>query len=88
MSLCRPGTGLHSLRHTYVSLMIQLGEDVRYIADQVGHSTTQLTRDVYAHMFSKVRVSAMQRLNAALPHNSNHVAGQAAAPENSTNKVD
>jgi integrase len=87
VKLYRPGTGLHSLRHTYVSLMIQLGEDVRYIADQVGHSTTQLTRDVYAHVFSKARVSAMQRLNAAIPY-SNHVAGQAETPENSTNNVE
>ena len=59
----RPGAGLHALRHTYVSLLIAQGEDVRYIADQVGHSTTQLTQDVYQHMFTAVRKAAMAKLD-------------------------
>jgi len=71
-----PKAGLHSLRHTYVSLLIDQGEDVSYIAGQVGHSSVQLTRDVYAHVFNKVRIDAMRRLNAALPYSS-HVASQA-----------
>lgn len=58
-----PRSGLHSLRHTYVSLLIAQGEDPRYIADQVGHSTTRLTQDLYAHVFSRVRVEAMQKLD-------------------------
>jgi integrase len=45
-NLYRPGTGLHSIRHTYVSRLIAQGEDVGYIADQVGHSTTRLTQDL------------------------------------------
>jgi integrase len=58
-----PRAGLHALRHTYVSLLINQGEDPRYIADQVGHSTTRLTTDLYAHMFNRVRVQAMRRLD-------------------------
>ena len=58
-----PRTGLHSLRHTYVSLLIAQGEDARYIADQVGHSTVRLTQDLYAHVFSRTRVAAMRRLD-------------------------
>jgi integrase len=87
VGLYRPGAGLHSIRHTYVSLLVHQGEDVRYIADQVGHSTTRLTQDVYAHIFNRVKVDAMRRLNAALPY-SNHVAGQAGTPENTTNSVE
>ena len=49
--LYQRGTGLHSLRHTYVSLLIARGEDIGYIADQVGHSTTRLTQDLYRHVF-------------------------------------
>jgi len=58
-----PKTGLHALRHTYVSLLIAQGEDIGYIASQVGHSSVQLTRDVYAHVFRHVRVDAMRRLD-------------------------
>jgi integrase len=70
-SLRLPMTGLHSLRHTYVSLLAALGEDTRYIADQVGHSTTRLTEDLYCHVFSKVRTEAMRRLGAVMRSNKN-----------------
>jgi integrase len=58
-----PRAGLHSLRHTYVSMLIAQGEDPRYIADQVGHASVKLTTDLYAHIFSRVRVEAMRKLD-------------------------
>lgn len=58
-----PKTGLHSLRHTYTSVLAALGEDVRYIADQLGHSSPRLTQDIYQHVFSRARVGAMRRLD-------------------------
>jgi hypothetical protein len=66
-NLYRPGTGLHSIRHTYVILLIAQGGDVGHIADQVGHSTTRLTQDLYRHVFRGARVEAMRRLNGAIP---------------------
>ena len=80
-SLRGPMTGLHTLRHTYVSLLIALGENTRYIADQVGHSTTRLTEDLYAHVFTRVRVDAMRRLGATIPSSKNP-AGLAGTPSN------
>jgi integrase len=80
--LRRPGTGLHSLRHTYVSLLAAQGATVRYVADQVGHSTTRLTLDVYSHTFSRARVEAMQQLGAAIP-SSGHPASEAERAETS-----
>src|SRR5262249_17654625 len=76
-----PRSGLHSLRHTYVSLLIAQGEDPRYIADQIGHSTTKLTMDLYAHVFNRVRVDAMRKLGAAIP-SSSHPAEQAGTGSN------
>ncbi len=76
-----PMTGLHTLRHTYVSLLIALGENTRYIADQVGHSSTRLTEDLYAHVFTRVRVDAMRRLGATIPSSKNP-AGLAGTPSN------
>jgi site-specific recombinase XerD len=69
-----PRAGLHALRHTYVSLLIAQGEDVRCIADQVGHATTSLTQDVYAHMFTAVRTAAMQKLDRWVPLGSSDAA--------------
>jgi integrase len=62
-----PRSGLHSLRHTYTSLLAAQGEDVRYIADQLGHSSPQLTQDIYQHVFSRARVEAMRKLDRWAP---------------------
>jgi hypothetical protein len=58
-----PGAGLHALRHTYTSLLAAQGEDVRYIADQLGHSSPRLTQDVYQHVLNRSRVEAMRKLD-------------------------
>jgi integrase len=71
VGLYQKGTGLHAIRHTYVSLLIAAGEDIGYISDQVGHSTTKLTQDIYRHVFIKVRVDAMRRLDGAIPSSKN-----------------
>jgi integrase len=65
-----PKSGLHALRHSYVSLLADQGEDVHYISRQVGHASTQLTEDIYRHTFTTARMTAMRRLNAALPQRS------------------
>jgi integrase len=40
---------LHSARHTYASLALASGKSVRWVADQLGHSTPMLTLRTYAH---------------------------------------
>ena len=39
--------GLHQLRHTYASLLFQVGLDPTYIQRQVGHASLKLTLDTY-----------------------------------------
>jgi integrase len=39
----------HDLRHTHASLLLAEGVPVRTVADRLGHSTAQITLDVYAH---------------------------------------
>lgn len=40
--------GFHSLRRTYASLHAALGDDVRYVASQLGHTDPRFTLRVYA----------------------------------------
>ena len=42
--------GLHVLRHTNASLRIRLGQDLVYIADQLGHSDASITLREYGHL--------------------------------------
>ncbi len=41
----------HDLRHTWVSLLIQTGAHAKYIQEQAGHSSIQVTMDTYGHLF-------------------------------------
>src|SRR5581483_2594073 len=42
---------LHELRHTFASILIGQGMDVAYVADQLGHSSPQVTLTTYAKLF-------------------------------------
>jgi integrase len=41
---------IHDLRHTHASLLIQNGEGLAYVRDQLGHSSIQVTVDTYGHL--------------------------------------
>jgi len=41
----------HDLRHTYASLMAQAGAPPKYVQEQLGHSSIQVTMDIYSHLF-------------------------------------
>lgn len=41
----------HDLRHTYASLMAEAGAPPKYVQKQLGHSSFQVTMDIYSHLF-------------------------------------
>ena len=41
----------HDLRHTFASILIGQGEDVTYVADQMGHASPATTLKLYSHLF-------------------------------------
>ena len=45
------GEGLHILRHTCVSLLIQQGVNPKTIQGHVGHESIEETMDTYGHLF-------------------------------------
>ena len=59
--------GLHTLRHTYASLLINQGEGIKYVSKQLGHASIQITADLYGHLFKETSVSAMNRLSMRIP---------------------
>ncbi|OGP50030.1 MAG: hypothetical protein A2Y79_01425 [Deltaproteobacteria bacterium RBG_13_43_22] len=52
----------HDLRHTYASLMIEQGENIKYIQTQLGHSSPMVTLNVYAHLMKETNQEAVVRL--------------------------
>ncbi len=53
---------IHSLRHSHISHLIELGYSVVAIADRVGHESIDITYN-YAHMFPSTQVDMANKLN-------------------------
>jgi integrase len=47
----------HDLRHSFGSFLIQDGASLAYIRDQLGHSSIQITADVYCHLIPSAHIS-------------------------------
>lgn len=43
--------GVHSLRHTFASMLFAKGVDVKVVSKLLGHSTVKITYDIYVHLF-------------------------------------
>lgn len=46
----RPKYTPHSMRHYYASKLIELGKDLKFIQDRMGHASAEVTLDVYGHL--------------------------------------
>ncbi len=53
----------HDLRHTFASLLIQQGESLDYVKDQLGHHSIQITVDTYGHLVPGGNRQAVDRLD-------------------------
>ncbi|MBC2732834.1 MAG: tyrosine-type recombinase/integrase [Desulfobacteraceae bacterium] len=58
-----PTIRFHDLRHTYASLLIEQGENIKYIQSQLGHANPTVTLNVYAHLMKPVNQEAAVRLD-------------------------
>jgi integrase len=68
---------IHDLRHTYASLLLQQGESIAYIRDQLGHHSIQVTVDIYGHLVPGGNHAAVDRLDDTPTCNARATARQA-----------
>jgi integrase len=59
-------TRLHDLRHTCVTLLLDLGTPTHVVREIVGHSAIEVTMTIYAHVSLEEKWKALGRLGAAL----------------------
>ena len=56
----------HEMRHSAASLLLAQGVPLRSISDILGHSSIQITSDVYAHMATTEHADVLNRLSSSI----------------------
>ena len=55
----------HTLRHTYATMLLTKGVDLKTVQDLMGHSDITITQ-IYLHVLPKTKSDAVNRLNDLL----------------------
>ncbi|KAA3630730.1 MAG: site-specific integrase, partial [Calditrichaeota bacterium] len=53
----------HDLRHTYASILIAQGENIKFVQSQLGHASAKTTLDRYGHLMPNLDNDAARRLD-------------------------
>lgn len=61
-----PRYGIHTLRHTFASLLFTGGVEVKIISKLLGHASVKITYDTYVHLFQEDYQSVTDILDEAL----------------------
>lgn len=56
----------HELRHTFCTILYRSGVDVLTARDQMGHSSVQVTQEIYTHLDAKYKAKKMEALDEYL----------------------
>ena len=54
--------GHHALRHTFATLLLKNGIDIKIISDLLGHSNVSITYNTYIHIIKEQKAKAMESL--------------------------
>jgi integrase len=61
-----PTIRFHDLRHTFASLLIHQGAHTKFVSEQLGHASSQITLDRYGHLLDQSYSDESEKLEAAL----------------------
>ena len=54
--------GVHALRHTFATLLLYNGVDVKIVSELMGHSDTAITYNTYIHVIQEVKRKAVRAI--------------------------
>ena len=61
-----PHVRLHDLRHTFASMALDAGVDLKTVSNALGHSTISTTADIYVHVKDSLMRDAADRIDDAV----------------------
>ena len=59
----------HDLRHTFSTLAIQSGADVKTISSMMGHFSSAFTLDTYTHVTNQMQLAAAEKIESYISAN-------------------
>ena len=62
----------HDLRHTFASLLLNQGTNIKYVQTQLGHSSPTVTLNVYSHLMKSENQEDVCRLENAIFQTTGH----------------
>lgn len=65
----KPELKLHSLRHTFATLNLALGSNVKTVSESLGHATVSFTLDVYGHSTDELKQAMASSLQGFISEN-------------------
>ena len=57
----------HDLRHSFASLLLQNGESLTYVKEQMGHSSINVTVDIYGRYLWSISMGTWYRVETGRP---------------------
>jgi integrase len=57
-----PPITLHGLRHTWATLALTAGIDIKVVSERLNHSSTTITREIYTHVTPPMQSDAAERV--------------------------
>jgi integrase len=58
-----PKVGVHTLRHTFATMLFSNGCEVKIVSDLLGHSNTKITENIYIHLIQQQKVNAIASID-------------------------
>jgi integrase len=68
-----PEFTMHNLRHTYATRCLKVGISPKVVQKQLGHSSINMTMDLYTHVLDDFRQDEISKLDMVSADNSNIV---------------
>lgn len=55
--------GVHTLRHTFATMLFHNGCEVKVVSELLGHSNTKITENIYIHVIQEQKVKAIRSID-------------------------